>query len=151
MRDGHYFVTVYLAFPRVYVRQLRLRIHEYFAQNGRNEALLIEIPKGSYTLEFRDAIPVMSPRYSPALVRQTERARARLNPVMKLLFWIAVAAAVVCAVGWYRAGRTVARPQVPWPLDAVIQPDRQTRVVVSDSSLMLRLLGQHEITLNDYL
>jgi len=136
---------------RVYVRQLRLRIHEYFAQNGRNEALLMEIPKGSYTLEFRDAVPLLSPRYSSALVRQTERARARLNHVMKVLFWIAVAAAVVCAAGWYRASRTVSHVRVPWPLDAVIQPVRQTRVVVSDSSLMLRLLGQHEITLNDYL
>jgi hypothetical protein len=37
---------------RVHVRQLRLRIHEYFAQEGGSESLRVEIPKGSYALEF---------------------------------------------------------------------------------------------------
>jgi hypothetical protein len=136
---------------RVHVRQLRLRLHEYFAQEGRSETLRVDIPKGSYALEFHDPIPAPGPRLAPAVVPRPEPVRATGIGWKDGLLWIAVAAALVCAAGWYRAARTVASPREPWPLDAVIQPDRQTRVVVSDSSLSLRLLGQHEITLNEYL
>src|SRR4030088_1031521 len=31
---------------RVHVRQLRLKLHEYFNEDGRNEAIVLEIPKG---------------------------------------------------------------------------------------------------------
>lgn len=31
---------------RVHVRQLRLRLHEYFACEGRDETLVVDIPKG---------------------------------------------------------------------------------------------------------
>jgi hypothetical protein len=136
---------------RVHARQLRLRIHEYFAQEGRNETLRVEIPKGSYALEFHDVIPELGPRLNPPPVAHPEPARISNRLLKEALFWFAVATAVFCAVGWYHALKTVARPRVPWPLDAVIQPDWQTRVVVSDSSLMLRLLRQKEITLNEYL
>jgi len=134
---------------RVHVRQLRLRLHEYFAQEGRNEALRVEIPKGSYVLEFHDAQPNASP--APALQPTPEAAKPRTGRVREVLFWVAVGAAVVCAIGWYRAAKPPAHLGAPWPLSAVIQPDRQTRVVVSDSSLMLRRLGQHETTLDEYL
>ena len=38
---------------RVHIRQLRLRLHEYFDGEGRNETQVVEIPKGSYTTVFR--------------------------------------------------------------------------------------------------
>jgi len=31
---------------RVHVRQLRLKLHEYFNEDGRNEPIILEIPKG---------------------------------------------------------------------------------------------------------
>jgi hypothetical protein len=136
---------------RVHVRQLRLRLHEYFAQEDRHETLRVDIPKGSYALEFHAAIPELAPRLSPALVPNYEPARSSKRYVKETVLWLAVAAAVVCAIGWFRAARAVVRPQAPWPLTAVIQPDRQTHVVVSDSSLSLRLLGERETTLNDYM
>jgi hypothetical protein len=40
---------------RVHVRQLRLKLHEYFDGEGRAEALVVEIPKGAYTTLFRAA------------------------------------------------------------------------------------------------
>jgi hypothetical protein len=136
---------------RVHMRQLRLRIHEYFAQEGRHEPMRLEIPKGSYALEFHDADPGFAPRLAPALVLDSKRPPVSKSVLKDTLLWLAVTAAIICAFGWYRAARAMVHPQVPWPLNAVIQPNRQTRVVVSDSSLMLRLLGQREITLNDYL
>ena len=39
---------------RVHVRQLRLKLHEYFDGDGRSESLIIEIPKGSYAPTFRN-------------------------------------------------------------------------------------------------
>jgi hypothetical protein len=136
---------------RVHVRQLRLRLHEYFAQEGRSEALRVDIPKGSYALEFHDAGPEFLPRLSPQFVARAQLVRASRSSVKAALFWIAIAAAVVCGAGWYRSARAVVHHQAPWPLSAVIQPERQTHVVVSDSSLSLRLLGEHETTLNDYM
>src|SRR5437588_5875258 len=40
---------------RVHARQLRLKLHEYFDGVGRDEPLIIEIPKGSYAPTFRVA------------------------------------------------------------------------------------------------
>jgi hypothetical protein len=136
---------------RVHVRQLRLRIHEYFSQEGRSEALRVDIPKGSYALEFHEAESDIAPRLNSQLVMHTELVSPHKPWVKEVLFWTAIAAALLCGAGWYRSARAVSHPQAPWPLGAVIQPDRQTRVVVSDSSLMLRLLGQHETTLDEYL
>jgi hypothetical protein len=136
---------------RVHVRQLRLRLHEYFAQEGRNETQRVEIPKGSYALEFRDAQPDANPVLAPPSEVAPKASKPRTGRAREVLFWVAVAAAVVCAIGWYRAARPTPHLGAPWPLSAVIQPDRQTRVVVSDSSLMLRRLGQHETTLDEYL
>src|SRR6202040_4384885 len=38
---------------RVNARQLRLKLHEYFNEEGRNEPLILDIPKGSYAPVFR--------------------------------------------------------------------------------------------------
>jgi len=38
---------------RVHVRQLRLKLHEYFDGEGRDETSIVEIPKGAYTTLFR--------------------------------------------------------------------------------------------------
>src|SRR5580693_8820417 len=40
---------------RVHVRQLRLKLHEYFDGEGRGETSVVEIPKGAYTTLFRNA------------------------------------------------------------------------------------------------
>src|SRR6266481_497740 len=58
---------------RVHVRQLRLKLHEYFNEDGRNEPIILEIPKGSYAPVFRAAqkaetIPsTIEPRPNPGL------------------------------------------------------------------------------------
>jgi hypothetical protein len=136
---------------RVHVRQLRLRLHEYFDQEGRHENERVDIPKGSYALEFQSGVPEPQPipPIVPAMPSESEKTR-RMS-VREVLFWPALAVAMVCAFGWYHAFRTAAPVPVPWPLNAVVQPDRQTRIVVSDSSTMLRQLGDHEVTLEEYL
>lgn len=136
---------------RVHIRQLRLRLHEYFAQEGRNATQRVEIPKGTYSLEFQEVVPEAGPLTPPAPAVLPEPVKPPRSRGREILFWIAIVAAAVCAVGWYRTAKAVPDTHVPWPIDAVIQPDRQTRVVVSDSSLMLRLLSNRETTLDEYL
>src|SRR5882762_4700108 len=38
---------------RVHARQLRLKLHEYFNEEGRTEPVILEIPRGSYAPVFR--------------------------------------------------------------------------------------------------
>ncbi len=134
---------------RVHVRQLRLRLHEYFDQEGRHEIQRVDIPKGSYRLEFQSEEPEARPLTLPTPAPTQETAKARRIGIREVLFWPALVAAVVCALGWYHAAHSTV--PAPWPLNAVLQPDRPTRIVVSDSSTMLRLLGSQETTLDKYL
>src|SRR6202158_5017 len=41
---------------RVHARQLRLKLHEDFHEEGRNEPLILDIPKGSYAPVFRTVL-----------------------------------------------------------------------------------------------
>src|SRR5437879_10566534 len=45
---------------RVHARQLRLKLHEYFDEEGRNEPLILSIPKGSYTPVFKPATKALN-------------------------------------------------------------------------------------------
>lgn len=137
---------------RVHIRQLRLRIHEYFAQEGRNERLTVDIPKGSYTLDFQ-SVDAAHGFASGQLLDPTARpGHGKWTVLRYLLLVLPSIVAVVCAVGWYRAASLVRQPGIPWPLNEVIQNNRETRVVVSDSNVMLRRLGeQKELSLDEYL
>src|SRR5205085_5674080 len=52
---------------RVHARQLRLKLHEYFDGVGRDEPLVVEIPKGAYAPVFRVAKGRESGRVSVAV------------------------------------------------------------------------------------
>src|SRR5437667_5666497 len=52
---------------RVHARQLRLKLHEYFDEEGRNEPLILSIPKGSYTPIFKPATKAASSLAEAAL------------------------------------------------------------------------------------
>jgi hypothetical protein len=139
---------------RVHVRQLRLRLHEYYACEGRHESLMIEIPKGSYVLEFRSAIPEPTAQVDlaplPQLVQPAPVARRGFG-LNDLITIIAAGVTIVCAAGWYHAVNQARGQTVPWPLNAVIQPNQSTRIVVADGNSMLRLLAGKKLTLDEYL
>jgi hypothetical protein len=91
---------------RTEARSLRQRLERYFAEEGRGEPLLLEIPKGGY-------LPVFRPRTSP-------RNGAGPGPVHatgRRWIWVGLAAAVVLALAaaWRfaappRAGETATAP-----------------------------------------
>ena len=151
---------------RVYMRQLRLRLHEYYQSAARDESMIVEVPKGGYALVFHpatlphaEADPVLggagavleaagATARTAAPVRETARAAFRSPLLPWLLFAMAL---VVAAFGEYRLRRVVPAGTPPWPLNAVIQENRQTTVVLADATYALRMLGNQELTLDDYI
>ncbi len=138
---------------RVHARQLRLKLHEYFNEDGRNETLVLEIPKGSYVPIFRPAsnhlAPVLEPHAVPA---STPSSHTRA-----LLPWAIVGLlAVLCVVlaltrhGSSTQSSTIATP--PWPFSEVFDKRHQTTVVVADSNYgMERILTGQRGSLDEYL
>lgn len=149
---------------RVHVRQLRLRLHEYFDREGRDEPMRVDVPKGSYELIFENAhraplfhiepmAPALSvPTHAPAPA-PAEESESRRQWLWRTLFVCTLLAGVFCALGWYRsAARLRANADtVPWPLSAVVQPGKPTKIVVSDGRSMLRLLADKQFSLDQYL
>ncbi len=133
---------------RVHVRQLRLKLHEYFDGEGREETAIVEIPKGAYTTLFRPieqrtpAIPVLA------------AARKGLKFRFQLLPW-ALAACFVAntLVAWFRYPAVPAPVSPPWPLAALFDSSSgPVQVVVADINYgMLRLIDEQPITLDQYL
>jgi hypothetical protein len=138
---------------RVHARQLRLKLHEYFDGVGRDEPLVVEIPKGAYAPVFRAAkgmesgrVPVVAPVAPPV---------PRLNGAA--LSWIlcGILAALCGALLVYFQGApkgsdAVANP--PWPFTQIFDTRHQTIVVVADGNYgMLRILTGQRGSLEEYL
>lgn len=136
---------------RVNIRQLRLKLHEYFQAQGADEPWIVSIPKGGYALSFTHvsgpshvAEPV-APIASPV---SSAPVRARWG--LPLLLGIFALLAVVCATGWWHAALNEVR-SVPWPLNGVITDGTTTNLVLADAGTSLRVLGDQEFTLDAYI
>src|ERR1700732_368755 len=142
---------------RVHARQLRLKLHEYFNEDGRDESLILEIPKGAYAPAFR-RVPKALP---PSPVDLTPKAvPVETWPGRAMLPWaICAALAVLCAVLAYRTARSgglastaVAAAAEPWPFSQLFDARHQTVIVVADSNYgMSRILGSQSGSLDQYL
>jgi len=142
---------------RVYIRQLRLRLHEYYQAVGRDERIIIDIPKGGYALAFHLRHPHRLLREAPSLIPAAPRAESsneRSSVFQRWPVWVPwvlfAAALVFAAIGWYQSTRSADRAMPPWPIDQVLVPGQQTTIVLADGSYVLRLLGDRDITLDEY-
>src|SRR5215468_8372210 len=85
---------------RTEARRLRAKLAEYYAESGNRDALLIELPKGSYLPRF---IPVEPPTPEPAPVHpDAPMAPARGSPRFGVWAVVTVVIVAVAIVGWYR-------------------------------------------------
>src|SRR5690242_9775823 len=89
---------------RVHAGKLRERLREYYLSGGKESAVRIDIPKGTYA-------PVFTFPEAP----QVEDSRRRL-PRRGWLLVIAVAAAGIVAGAIWQAARTSTAPPVFWPV-----------------------------------
>ena len=134
---------------RVHVRQLRLKLHEYFDGEGREEPFIVEIPKGAYTTLFRTVEHRAST--SPAPVAQ-HRSGSELW--LRVLPWaLAACFLITTLVAWFHRP-TIANPAAPpWPLATLFNPpNKSVEVVVADVNYgMTRLVDEQPVTLERYL
>jgi hypothetical protein len=131
---------------RVHVRQLRLKLHEYFDGEGRDETCIVEIPKGAYTTLFR---PVeQKPAVTPVATTPPDVSK----PWLRILPWALAALFLVTTLtGWLRRPATAA--PAPWPIATLFdQGSGPVQIVVADINYgMLRLIDEQPVTLERYL
>lgn len=148
---------------RSQARFLRLRLQEYFATEGKDEPIVLTVPKGTYVPEFHFREPFVEPApfalaasaVAPAdEVKPLEVPRRRRSSRAVLA---AVAVVVLCAaafIGWRLAGpdgkARITRPELHfWA--SIFDPKRSTLIVPADSSLVLMdEMAGTEIGLQDY-
>jgi len=139
---------------RVHARQLRLKLHEYFDGVGRDEPLIIEIPKGSYAPAFRVAKAVKTPPLaSPVLDRIAPRFDRTILPwVLCGVLTVLCAALILYSQLNSARGTTAHATNPPWPFPQIFDTRHQTVIVVADSNYgMFRILTGERGSLEQYL
>jgi len=123
---------------RANARLLRLRLHEYYANYGQAEPLLLELPKGGYAPLFRPAASDSASEPAP-----TSWWRRLALPASAL--------ALTLAAGYFWGART-SSPTVEWPLAEVLSPSARTQIVVSDINYqLLSILSNSTVNLDEYI
>ena len=144
---------------RVEIRQLRKRLEEYFASEGRDEPFLILIPKGAY-------VPVFEPREAAAAIAESHGPAIlpfRITRPRGAWFWIQtaliLALATACVWLWQQNRKaeqravSVAHASLErgplWPL--LFNESQPANVVCADSTLVVAQSILHRsISLEQY-
>lgn len=144
---------------RVHASQLRKRLEQYFSGLGRNEELILEIPKGSYTPVFRRRDP-------RELTEPEQRGGSRWERISIHPFVLAGFGALVVALlaisGWLWYDNRQSAMESSLTDDAhrnvrlfwssFLTKDRHTDVILADSSLSLFAdLIHRSLSLQEYL
>src|SRR5271166_2563280 len=135
---------------RVHARQLRLRLHEYFDGVGREEALVIEIPKGAYAPIFR---PAKAP-LSSALPAQIEPVATWFRSASVPWALCGVLAMVCVTLLLLLRFRSASDPATgpAWPFSQIFDKRHKTVVVVADGNYGIwRILTGQRGSLEQYL
>ena len=132
---------------RVYVRQLRLRLHEYYQTHSETMLYTVLLPKGGYALTFTPTQPAVAK--APEAAVPAPAAPAAHSGLQWVLVAVLSGIALICAIGWVSAIRIRHRP--PWPLNQVISADARTTVVLADAGYAVRMLGDREVPLDQYI
>jgi hypothetical protein len=153
---------------RSYARQLRKRLTEYFATEGIDQALRIEIPLGGYLPAFTTPGVTVEQRGKPVLVERTVTSAVDFTtpPVMetrrgwpRMLAGSCLLLAYSAALIWLtcfvmaRTGTLRHAPEPASPLwAAMLQGPGNTYIVPPDAGLnLVEDLSHQTMTLADYL
>jgi hypothetical protein len=141
---------------RVQVRHLRKKLEDYFITEGRDEAIVLTIPKGSYVPSFQprpDPLPVPALLEVPAPDSRKNGDERPAGPRSRLviaaaigLVCVCVALAIVAIRFWNENAELRARipnfqdripasDDVLWP--KIFAPGQSTTIVVVDSCLVM--------------
>src|ERR1700676_2325276 len=135
----------------VHVRQLRLKLHEYFDGEGRGKLVVVEIPKGAYTTLFRSSGHEAVAEPVAAGAGPDSRTAGRGSRIRLLPLALAAIFLITTVAAWFR--RPPVAPPPPWPLAALFDSSNQpVQVVVADINYgMMRLVDEQPVTLEEYL
>ncbi len=154
---------------RNYVRQLRQRLENFYAQEGIDEGITIEIPRGGYVPTFtRRSMPAQETT-EPAEVETVSPVSLNVAPPVptvpaqpfrnRSLVLTAVAAALLLGLLWamrfrlpqmITPGRSVATRNPFW--SQMFSEDRNTIVVPSDTAFVIVQQANHRtFSLSEYL
>ena len=159
---------------RVNATELRKRIESYFAQDGANEPLIFEIPRGAYKPVFRWRLPQGSesqaqaaqppaqkgiPVAEPA-ASSHDRARDRRFRNSQIAWALVSLSLVTVCVVLYLQNRAMRAALHPWEgqpavaafWNGFLDPHRQTDIVLpDDSASVIEDITGNPIALGDYL
>lgn len=133
---------------RVQASQLRKRLERYFSEEGREEPLILEIPKGSYLPLLRERVKEEQPRL----------ATPAFNPWRRAFLAAAGSALLLAAAcGWLLFRPAISAPAVAggsmgrfW--SAFTANGRETFIVVADSAFSaIQDVLRRPITLDEYI
>lgn len=151
---------------RVSATELRRRVEAYFAADGKDEPLIFDIPRGSYTpiFHWRSQTPLAGTgRTAEAAAAPgppaTIAPRWRTQLPLLLVSTVAIVLAVVCVVLW-RENRTLHKMVYTWdgqPALAAFWPrfldsKQDTDIVLADTSFaIIEDMMKQSYPLSDYL
>lgn len=140
---------------RVHARQLRLKLHEYFNEEGRNEPIVLDIPKGSYAPVFRTVVNL---RENPAPAPAVASPGIAWHSAAFLPWLVCGVLGLLCVFMWYRTfqalpvAATSNAGELSWPSSQIFDSRHQTIIVVADSNYgMLRIQAGRPGSLDQYL
>ncbi len=145
---------------RVEARSLRKRLEAYFATEGKNEPIVISMPKGSYSICF-ESRPQSFDDPAPVEISYPAKIEAALpsgySRWLSTASWLGVIALVIVAAVFWQAKRAEkgalrTTPPLILPFSALMEATKDTYIVTSDSSLVLiEELGGRQVSLDDYI
>jgi len=146
------------AIVRVTATDVRKRLQRFYATHKSQAAVRVELSPGSYIVEFRQVVAVEPEAPSPPEIAVREPPLNPLvSPASKHFQWtlaigLLVATSVITGIvlalyPWQ--GRQAAVRQLPW--SAMLQGDRQLRIVFSDPDIVaLQGVFHSQVSLADY-
>src|ERR1051325_1352814 len=143
---------------RVEARSLRKRLEAYFATEGKDEPIVISMPKGSYSLCFEPRQKVFEPDVPVEIAYPAIKSATASNiyrwPIIIFVFLVVLA--VIVAAQWQSkrsdSGGVRPAPAVILPFSALIEPGKETYIVTSDCALVLiEDLRRQQVSLDDYI
>jgi hypothetical protein len=128
---------------RVHVRQLRLKLHEYFDGEGRDGRQIVEIPKGAYAVLFR----------TPEKTDFAAATAQRFRTWRQILPWsLTVLFSLTTIAAWFHRPVALSPTNPPWPLTALFDQNHPVQIVVADANYGIkRLLNGKSLSLDQYL
>ena len=142
---------------RVQARHLRQKLAAYFADEGRDEPVVLTIPKGTYVPHFESRGLARVEELSDVLPEPVSHRSRR--PLWVLLAGVGVlGAAIIAWAEWRTAHRqelhsqAVAQPEFHPVWAALARTGRRTSIILSDSSVsIVQNLLRKPVTLSMYL